>query len=163
MAENTLDFDGMIAALEAQIAAFQKAVDSLKEAKAAMSGIVSGPSRRAGNIAVDEFTGMNITEAAEHYLRIVGRPARSTQDIVDGLMKGGLERVAPASAATLFIRSHNTGGKIVRIQKGLWGLEEWYQKRPPKIKRTRNCEEEEIEVEAESDETAVAPNDSENH
>jgi hypothetical protein len=92
---------------------------------------------------------MSITEAAEKYLRIVGRPARATQEIVDGLLKGGLERVSPESAATLFIRSHNTNGKVVRVQKGLWGLDEWYQKRPARIRRVRNGDElVEIEEEA---------------
>lgn len=152
MAENTLEIDGMIEALENKIAALQKAIASLHEAKDAMAGVSAGVGntpRRERAIALDEFTGRNITEAAEAFLRIVGRPPQSTQEIVEGLQKGGLERVSPVSVAMLLIRSHNTGGKVVRVQKGLWGLEEWYGKHPAKITRIKNGDE---EVEEQSEE-----------
>jgi len=144
MADNTNDFDAMIAKIEGQIAALQRAVGALRDAKDAMSGIVSGVGHtgRSGNIAVDEFTGKSITDATEVFLKLVGRPPRSTQEIVEGLQKGGLERVSQDSVATLLIRSHNSGGKVVRVQKGLWGLEEWYGKRPPKITRMKNGDDE---------------------
>jgi hypothetical protein len=38
MADNTFDFDGIIAKIEGQIAALQKAVVSLREAQAAVNG-----------------------------------------------------------------------------------------------------------------------------
>ncbi len=86
-------------------------------------------------IAPDAFTGMSIVEGAIKWLGMAGQPARTTEAIVDALKKGGLQRVTPASTATLLVRSHNSGGAIVRAQKGLWGLEAWYPKRPPKTNR----------------------------
>lgn len=84
---------------------------------------------------------MSIGDAAPKYLGMVGRPARSTEEIVQALLSGGLQRVSPASVATILIRIHNADGPVVRVQKGLWGLAEWYPKRPPRA--TRKSEEKE--------------------
>jgi hypothetical protein len=117
------------------LASLKKVRDTLTEAGIASGGGV-GARPSGGQILHDSFVGMSIVEAAEQYLKIVGRPARSTDEVVEALTGGGLQRVAPASVATLLIREHNGGGAIVRAQKGFWGLAEWYPKRPPKLKRS---------------------------
>lgn len=147
-----MDIDGMIAALEMKIAAMQDAVASLRKAKDALVGAGSMPlSRVLGpeEIQPDSFVGMTIADAAEKYLKMVGRPPRSTQDIVDALTRGGLQRVSPASVATILTRVNNNEGPVVRVQKGLWGLAEWYPKRPPKVRRTPVPIEEDEEQQAE--------------
>jgi hypothetical protein len=44
--------------------------------------------------------------------------------------------------------SDRDDGPIVRVQKGLWGLAEWYPKRPPKIRRETKAVEEDEEQQA---------------
>jgi hypothetical protein len=133
----------MITYLESQIKALQKGLGGLLAAKSALAGMGdlaipggSKPTTTGGTPVVippGAFTGRSIVEAAAMWLGMVGQPARSTEAIVDALKKGGLQRVTPASTATLLIRDHNNNGPIVRVQKGLWGLEAWYPKRPPRL------------------------------
>lgn len=131
------DIDSAITGLEVKIAAMQDALASLRKARDTLAGVgIASGSRGGSQIVHDSFVGLSIVEASEQYLKLVGRPARSTDELVDALTRGGLQRVAPASVATLLIREHNGGGAIVRAQKGFWGLAQWYPKRPPKLKRT---------------------------
>ena len=140
MAQEFDSIDATIADLEARIAAMTEAVAALRKAKDALGlvGNVGGSSVRRGtaDIQIDQFVGKSIVEAAEQYLKLVGRPARATAEIIEGLNRGGLHKVSPDSVTTLFTRSHNTDGPIVRVQKGVWGIAEWYPKRPPKLGRT---------------------------
>lgn len=71
----------------------------------------------------DTFHNKNILQASEMYLQMVGRPARSTEEIAAALTKGGCDAAA-ASVATILGREKN--GKIQRVKRGLWGLREWY-------------------------------------
>jgi hypothetical protein len=71
----------------------------------------------------DTFHGKNILQAAHAYLEMVGRPARSTEEIAEALVKGGLTATAP-SVATILGRSKGSG--VQRVKRGLWGLAEWY-------------------------------------
>src|SRR3990167_8166730 len=126
------DIDTVITALEVKITAMQDALASLKKARDTLTGagIASIGSRSSGaQLVHDSFVGLSIVEASEQYLKLMGRPARSTDEIVDALTRGGLQRVAPASVATLLIREHNGDGAIVRAQKGFWGLAAGYPKR----------------------------------
>jgi hypothetical protein len=74
-------------------------------------------------IQPDTFHGKNILQASEKYLRMVGRPARSTEEIAEALGRGGVTASA-GSVATILGRSKN--GPIQRVKRGLWGLAEWY-------------------------------------
>jgi hypothetical protein len=74
-------------------------------------------------IEEDTFHGKNILQGSEMYLQMVGRPARSTEEIAAALTKGGLTAGAP-SVATILGREKN--GNIQRVKRGLWGLREWY-------------------------------------
>jgi hypothetical protein len=71
----------------------------------------------------DTFHGKNILQATQAYLEMVGRPARSTEEIAGALVKGGLSATAP-SVATILGRSKGSG--VQRVKRGLWGLSEWY-------------------------------------
>jgi hypothetical protein len=77
------------------------------------------------NIMIEEdtFHGKNILQAAEAYLHMVGRPARSTEEIAANITKGGVPAAA-ASVATILGRSK--GSSVNRVKRGLWGLKEWY-------------------------------------
>lgn len=90
------------------------------------SGNATGPVNPAGgNVVIedDTFHGKNILQASEAYLHMVGRPARSTEEIAAALTKGGVPAAA-ASVATILGRSK--GSSINRVKRGLWGLKEWY-------------------------------------
>ena len=114
MAQEIGGIDGAIAELEARIATMQEALSALRKAKEAL-GLVGGPmtglgaKRGTADIEVDQFVGMGIVEATEAYLRLVGRPAKATSDILDALGKGGLQRISPDSATTLWTRSPCVG------------------------------------------------------
>jgi len=71
----------------------------------------------------DTFHGKNILQASEAYLHMVGRPARSTEEIASAITKGGVPAAA-ASVATILGRSK--GSSINRVKRGLWGLKGWY-------------------------------------
>src|SRR5580700_9534290 len=74
-------------------------------------------------IQPDTFHNKNILQASEKYLRMVGRPARSTEEIAEALGRGGLT-TTPGSVATILGRSKGSG--VQRVKRGLWGLAEWY-------------------------------------
>jgi hypothetical protein len=89
-------------------------------------GSTTAPASQGGESVViedDTFHGKNILQASEAYLHMVGRPARSTEEIAAAISKGGVP-AAPASVATILGRSK--GGSINRVKRGLWGLKEWY-------------------------------------
>ena len=90
-------------------------------------------------IQPDTFVGLNIAEAASEYLRIMGRGAKSTEQIADGLNRGGLN-CTRASVSTILRRNNNEDGVIIRVGDGPWGRQDWYPGRP---KRTRQIENEE--------------------
>lgn len=140
MADEGIDLDGVIATLEAKISAMQEAVLALRKAKDALGGaaISTSGSAPTGPVQIgrDTFTGHTILQASERYLRLAGRPARTTEDIVEALTRGGMQKVSSASVASILIRSHNGDGPVVRVQKGLFGLADWYPKRPPKTGRS---------------------------
>ncbi len=140
MAEDT-DLDATIAALEAKIVAYQDAVAALRKAKEALdsagiAAVGAGP-RTNPEIGPDRFFKRSIIEASQEYLRLVGRPARPTAEIIEGLKAGGLQRVSPGSVTTILMRSDSAGGPVVRVQKGMWGLAEWYgnKKARPLVRR----------------------------
>jgi hypothetical protein len=150
MPDEHTELDALIESYEAKIASMQDAVAALKKARDALGGLSLGSQRATDTeIGPDAFTGMTIAEAAEKYLRIVGRPARTTENIVEGLMRGGLRKVSPASVASILVREHNSDGPVVRVQKGVFGLAAWYPRRPPKTKGAKaNGEEAEADEES---------------
>lgn len=72
-----------------------------------------------------EFFGMSAPAAAIAVLQKVGRPnALKTTVLVQAIRKGGVPVKDPA---TLF-RSMIRNSKLTKVDKGLWGLSEWYPK-----------------------------------
>jgi hypothetical protein len=118
------DYKSVIADLEKQKAEIEQTIALLK--KRVSGGLAGASGGNAGSdaaIEVDTFVGKNILQASEIYLEMVGKPARSTEEIAAALTKGGLSAGAP-SVATILGRSK--GGSIKRVKRGLWGLKEWY-------------------------------------
>lgn len=106
------------AEIEKMIAHYERLIGSGREFS---GGATKG---HEAEITVDTFTGKNILQASEKYLQMVGRPARSTEEIAERLAQGGLTTTA-GSVATILGRSRNSA--IKRVKRGLWGLKEWYE------------------------------------
>jgi hypothetical protein len=76
----------------------------------------------------DTFFGLGIAEASKKYLKLVGR-AQHTRIIGDALARGGIKRPSDNSLFSILVRAAK-GRDVVKVGKGMWGLAEWYPKRP---------------------------------
>jgi hypothetical protein len=85
-------------------------------------------------IEVDAFIGLNILQAAEKYLQMTGKPAKTTEQIAAALNKGGLT-VSVGSVSTILRRSDNGENPVTRVGRSLWGLASWYPNRPRRTKQ----------------------------
>lgn len=122
----------VLAFLKAKRASLDQAIAAL-EGNSAAGVYENGGSHR--EVQADSFVGMNIATGSIAYLKMVGRPARSTEEIHRALSNGGLPHVSRASVATILLRINNHNGDIARVSKGQWGLAEWYPNRPKMEKR----------------------------
>jgi hypothetical protein len=92
-------------------------------AKSSSGTPAAPPQSGVVEIQADTFHGKNIFQATEKYLSMVGRPARSTEEIAEALGRGGVTATA-GSVATILGRDKS--GRVSRVKRGLWGLKEWY-------------------------------------
>lgn len=141
---DTIDYKAVLADLKGKRAALDQAIAAME---AFVSGEASGVNLNSGEPSVgvpiqpDTFVGFNILEAASKYLRIMGRGAKSTEQIADGLNRGGLN-CTQASVSTILRRNDRSGeGDVVKVGRGLWGLQEWYPGRPRRSNRQGSEEE----------------------
>ena len=118
---------------------------SVLEKKIAMRGN-SGAAfvASSGHIKSDEFFRLSTPEAVKKFLKIVGRPARAIQDIIDGLKRGGLD-ANYTNVYTALTRLQKKG--VVKVGDD-WGLEEWYP--PAKESKAENGKEDSPIVELQS-------------
>src|SRR5258708_5060205 len=95
---------------------------------AALAGPASPPMITPGDILPGTFHGMSIVESVKKLLQIRKRKM-GAQEIAAELREGGLhlqsEDPAKSIASTLH-RTFTSGGEIVRVDRGMWGLAEWY-------------------------------------
>jgi hypothetical protein len=130
MAEN-IDYKSVLEDLRARRDALNIAIQALEaisgEPLSAIPTVATArPQRREAEIEHDTFIGMNVVDAAARYLEMVGRPARSLEEITNALNRGGLNSTA-GSVQTLLSRSHNGPNPVVRrAGRGTWGLPSWY-------------------------------------
>lgn len=74
------------------------------------------------------FLGMSIPDAAKKLLNAKRQPMR-TPEIAAELERGGLHLTSADKVNTIgsvLLRRFNTVGDVVRVQRGVWGLAEWY-------------------------------------
>jgi predicted transcriptional regulator of viral defense system len=73
--------------------------------------------------------GKSISEAAKLCLQIIKRKL-TTREIVDSLLKGGIETTAktsfPSIVHSILMRSVKAGSGIIKVDRSHWGLAEWY-------------------------------------
>lgn len=131
------ELDSLIAALEKRI--------ELRSSTGGTSG-----NRK---LAPDEFFRLSTPEAIKKYLRIVGKPARATTDIIDGLKAGGME--------TNYTNVYTALGRlqkkdeVVKVGEN-WGLNEWYPPAPGREARSTNGRDEQTVLSALEDDASGA-------
>lgn len=90
-----------------------------------------------------EFLGMSIPDAVKKLLAS-RRKTMNNADIVAALQAGGLAMTSKDpqnTVGSVLTRRFNTVGDIVRVGRGIWGLQEWYPNR--NFKRDRKPQSEE--------------------
>jgi len=136
-----VDWGVVIAELEAKRDLLDKAIASFRAIQA--SGVLFGSTEGAmpamadsvavslhgGDVPVGAFLGKSIPEAAKLCLQITKRKM-TTREIVDSLLKGGIETTAktsfPSIVHSILMRAVRAGGGIVKLDRSHWGLAEWY-------------------------------------
>jgi hypothetical protein len=124
-----VDYNVVLADMKARHAALGQSIASM-EAWLKGGGAPAGDFGASHNghsttkIDIDTFAGLNIPNATSKYLRMVGKPARTTDIITKALNDGGL-KCNQASVATVLGRSI-ASGDIYKVGRGVWGLKEWY-------------------------------------
>jgi hypothetical protein len=107
-------------------------ISGLQKRIAARSGAAGAVPASTGKIAPDEFFRLSTPEAIKKYLKIVGKPARSTTDIIDGLKAGGMD-TNYTNVYTALMRLQKRDAVIAKVGEN-WGLDEWYPAAPLSVK-----------------------------
>ncbi len=141
MAENIMDYQTMLADMEAKKTMLEQAIASLRAAIAAGAlGVTSGevmtlqssavvslaPGGGGSDIPKGAFFGKSIPEAVILYLATVRKKCTGSE-IEQGLKKGGIESTSKnfeviVNTALYRLKAQ---GKVLRFDDG-WGLAEWY-------------------------------------
>jgi len=139
-----VQWDAVIADVEAQIAELNTALKTLKKIRSlgANVGVSTGvwetgassvlepkPDNNAtadGDIRSDAFFRMTIADAAVKYLRKwADRSPQSTKTIIDALARGGLRGKGYQTVYKTLVRRAREKNDVVNVH-GDWGLQEWY-------------------------------------
>ena len=115
--------------------------------------VTNSPSKTGENrpaLGPGAFLGLSIPDAAKKLLETKHQQMR-TADILAELERGGLVLKSADKLNTvgsILLRRFNTQGDIVRVARGIWGLQEWYPGRkfgPAKAKTDEAPKEDEAE------------------
>ena len=132
----TIDYERVIADLEAKRTTFNTAIDNaiqgLRHVATAMSTLPSGspdvlPQTPAGVLTPDAFFGMGIAQAAVKYLKSV-KKQQSSKEIAEGLERANFHHTSKNfgnTVNTALGRRAEDDGDVVKIGRK-WALAEWY-------------------------------------
>ena len=139
MAES-IDYKAVLEDLKARKARLEQvimAVEGIIGETGEIGALLSAP--KGSVVEADTFVGMNILQAAEKYLQMTGRPAKTTEQIAAALNRGGMS-VTQGSISTILRRSDNGDSPVVRVGRSLWGLAVWYPNRPRRVRVSDEAE-----------------------
>ena len=133
--ENTVNYDDVLTDLMAKRDKLNAAIEAIQELRgngtaSDISHSSATSTQQAGAVDVlrDTFFGMSIPDAAKKFLAM-SKKAMSTQDIAEALERGGFTHGSgnfSNTVGSVLHRLDGTGGGIVRVARGIWGLAEWY-------------------------------------
>lgn len=134
MSAESKDFDAYALVL-ADLKAQRDRIDQAIQAIEAIRGGASAQNQPAMHTNAPtqggEFLGMSIADAAKKLLAMRRKPMNNTSILAE-LRSGGLVLTAAdplnTVGAVLSRRFHEVGD-IVRVERGTWGLKEWYPNR----------------------------------
>lgn len=119
-------------AKKAQIEQAISAIESLRSGAPASGSAGAAPATNATpNSDVDSpgaFLGMSITDAAKKLLAAKRQPMRNP-DIAAAFKRGGLvlnSKDVVNTIGSVLTRRANEVGDLVKVDRGTWGLKEWY-------------------------------------
>lgn len=138
-----VQWDAVIADMEAQVAEWNAALKTLKKIRS--MGVGVGTSTGIwettassvfepkpdnvpvdGDIRSDAFFKLTIADAAVKYLRKwAARSPQSTKTIIDALARGGLKGKGYQTVYKSLVRRAKEKNDVVNVH-GDWGLQEWY-------------------------------------
>jgi hypothetical protein len=155
MAENIMDYQTLLADMEAKKAVLEQAISALRAAIAAgalgqpgeipLGSFSTGPMGGSVDLPVGAFLGKSLPAAVRLYLLTI-RKKQTTSQIATALKEGGVETTADnfeqVVAGALFRLKH--AGEVLRFPDG-WGFAEHYPERirkavtqePKKLMRKR--------------------------
>ncbi len=138
MSNEPINYEAVLADIEARIAKLQATADGIRELMAL--GGTTPTNSPAGKIAHDAFLQMSIPDATKKYLSMA-RQKKDTQSIIDALEQGGLPRSAYSTVYAVLRRREKQVGDIINM-KGDWALAEWFPNYKKKV--TSELTEEEL-------------------
>jgi len=125
--ENEVDYEKILADLEAKKANIEAAISGIKVMLGQavnISGVSSTSARIPTSISHDTFFNMTVLDAAKKYLSMVAKETKPTLDILKALEKGGIHTTYATLSSQL--SRAKTANEVVCPKRGLWGLPEWY-------------------------------------
>ena len=146
MSDQPINYEAMLADLEAKKAQIEAAIAGIRLAMAMATGAPVPPPSGGGGTSYsatpshDAFIGMSIPEATKKHLSTVRRKL-STQEIMSALEAGGLPPSKYSTVYAVLRRREAQVGDIINM-KGDWALQEWY----PNYRKGKAGKEEEPET-----------------
>lgn len=143
MASNgEIDYTSVLADLIEKRDRLNAAINGI-QAMLGIQGLASTPStatkpENSQELGEGAFLGMSIADAAKK-LMAARRKNMRTEEIYNELKAGGLVFSGDSpvnSVGSVLNRTFSTGGDIVRVSRGVWGLADWHprmRKRPTPI------------------------------
>jgi hypothetical protein len=141
MSTNPIDYEAVIADLEAKKTQIESAIQAIRAiANLGSLGIAAvPPSNSIAGIPSDAFLGMSIPEASKKLLALLRRRLNTTE-LTRLLSHGGLPEPAYSTAYAVLRRRQQQVGDIVNID-GQWGLKEWTRGYKPAARKAEKDDE----------------------
>lgn len=142
--ERSVDYAAVLADLEAQRAKLDVAIEAIRALQqgspipigpaAAPPGNAKPANNGEGEIPLDAFHRLSVSQSIKKYLSMRGRKPATTGEIVAALAAGGQ---AGSDGTNFNVVVNNTlnrmqapDGGISKVKRGVWGLSEWYENKP---------------------------------
>jgi hypothetical protein len=149
MADQAINYEAVLADLIQRRDALNSAIDAVRRIVGTADGspgeteappTMNGPRPAGSAIRADSFFGLSVGDAIVKYLEISRQP-RSLTQIAEALQQGGLthrSKQLAATVSTTLKRRSESPGDVVKVKRGLWGLQVWYGSKRSSLSRPEN-------------------------